>query len=128
MPTIIKSKARFDIPVRTGVPRPKFAISTFTAQYGWYIPVRQVADTRTARYWAVPPKIDHRRSIEGEIDVNGRLSEKKGRRRRRERKKKKKIKEEKRNTYLPCAVAARAPSPPAGRGSFSSRTRRKIEG
>ncbi|RZR79187.1 hypothetical protein BHM03_00004819 [Ensete ventricosum] len=32
---------------------------------GRYIPVRQVADTRTAHYWTVPQKIDRRQSIEG---------------------------------------------------------------
>ncbi|RZS11588.1 hypothetical protein BHM03_00042933 [Ensete ventricosum] len=38
-----------------------------------YIPVRQVADTRTARYRAVPPKIDRQWSISA---VSGRLREK----------------------------------------------------
>ncbi|RRT46866.1 hypothetical protein B296_00054147, partial [Ensete ventricosum] len=42
-----------------------FAISTFTARYGQYMLVRQVAGTWTARYRAVPPKIDRRRLIEG---------------------------------------------------------------
>ncbi|RRT59672.1 hypothetical protein B296_00045647 [Ensete ventricosum] len=41
----------------------RFAISTCTARYGRYIPVRQVTSTRTARYWTVPSKIDRRRSI-----------------------------------------------------------------
>ncbi|RWW30996.1 hypothetical protein GW17_00004402 [Ensete ventricosum] len=40
-----------------------FAILTCTARYGRYISVRQVTDTRTAHYRAVPPKIDHRQSI-----------------------------------------------------------------
>ncbi|RZR78049.1 hypothetical protein BHM03_00003281 [Ensete ventricosum] len=38
----------------------RFAILTFTARYRLYIPVRQVAGTRTARYRVVPPKIDRR--------------------------------------------------------------------
>ncbi|RWW39216.1 hypothetical protein BHE74_00055473 [Ensete ventricosum] len=45
--------------------RARFTISTFTAWYGRYIPVRQVVGTRTARYRAVPPKIGRWRSIEG---------------------------------------------------------------
>ncbi|RZS04478.1 hypothetical protein BHM03_00034834 [Ensete ventricosum] len=44
---------------------PRFAILTFTARYGRYIPVCQVAGTRTARYRVVPPKFDRQRSIEG---------------------------------------------------------------
>ncbi|RWW48620.1 hypothetical protein BHE74_00045292 [Ensete ventricosum] len=47
-----------------------FAISIFTARYGRYILVRQVAGTRTAHYRAVPPKIDRWRSISA---VGGRL-------------------------------------------------------
>ncbi|RWW35606.1 hypothetical protein BHE74_00059449 [Ensete ventricosum] len=98
----------------------------FTARYGQYIPVRQVAGTRTARHWAVPPKIDcrrsisvvggrlkeeidRRRSIEGERSrrptVGGRLSEKKGGRRRRG-KRRKKRKEEKK--YLSPARGRRS--------------------
>ncbi|RWV97977.1 hypothetical protein GW17_00039200 [Ensete ventricosum] len=42
----------------------RFAISTCTARYGRYIPVRQVTGTRTARYRAVPSKIGRRRPIE----------------------------------------------------------------
>ncbi|RZS29289.1 hypothetical protein BHM03_00063005 [Ensete ventricosum] len=45
---------------------PRFAISTYTARYGRYVPIRQVTSTRTARYRAVPSKIDRRRSIEEE--------------------------------------------------------------
>ncbi|RWW33084.1 hypothetical protein GW17_00002224 [Ensete ventricosum] len=37
-----------------------------TTRYGQYLPVRQVTGMRTARYRAVPPKIDRRRSIEEE--------------------------------------------------------------
>ncbi|RRT69712.1 hypothetical protein B296_00019996 [Ensete ventricosum] len=48
----------------------RFVISMFTARYERYIPVRQVADTRTARYPAVPPKIDRQRSISA---VSGRF-------------------------------------------------------
>ncbi|RRT43196.1 hypothetical protein B296_00055962 [Ensete ventricosum] len=40
-----------------------FAISIFTTRYKRYIPVRQVAGMRTARYRAVPSKIDRRQSI-----------------------------------------------------------------
>ncbi|RRT84697.1 hypothetical protein B296_00013647 [Ensete ventricosum] len=49
-------------------------------RYGWYILVRQVVGTRTARYQAVPPKIDRHRSIEGE----------KGKKKKRKRRKKRK--------------------------------------
>ncbi|RZS02954.1 hypothetical protein BHM03_00033057, partial [Ensete ventricosum] len=66
-----------------------------------------VASTWTARYWAVPPNINRRRSISA---VEGRLSEKKGRSRRGKRRKKRK---EDKKEYLsltrgprPCAVAA----------------------
>ncbi|RRT73002.1 hypothetical protein B296_00014619 [Ensete ventricosum] len=48
----------------TMLSRPRFAISTCTARYGRYIPVRQVTGTRIARYRAVPSKIGRRRSIE----------------------------------------------------------------
>ncbi|RZS16056.1 hypothetical protein BHM03_00048020, partial [Ensete ventricosum] len=83
----------------------RFAISTCTARYGRFIPVRQVAGTRTARYRAVPPKIDRRRSISA---VGGRLREK---REEEEEEKKKKRKE-----YLfPRAILAGARRPlPAG--------------
>ncbi|RWW21409.1 hypothetical protein GW17_00014435 [Ensete ventricosum] len=110
----------------------------FIAWYGRYIPVRQVASTRTARYRAVPPKIDRRRSIsaidgrlKGEIDRRRSIEREKGRKKKRK-KKKKKRKEEKK--YLSpargprlCAVIARALSPPAGRGRSFSRAGRKIE-
>ncbi|RWV96820.1 hypothetical protein BHE74_00050586 [Ensete ventricosum] len=48
--------------------RPSFLISTCTARYRRYIPVRQVTGTRTARYRAVLSKIDRRRPILKEID------------------------------------------------------------
>ncbi|RZS14830.1 hypothetical protein BHM03_00046585, partial [Ensete ventricosum] len=58
-----------------------------------YIPVRQVTGTRTARYRAVPPKIDHRwplSAVDGRLreksTVGGRLKKKKGRRREKEEK------------------------------------------
>ncbi|RWW55871.1 hypothetical protein BHE74_00037455, partial [Ensete ventricosum] len=90
----------------------------FTAGYRWYILVRQVAGMRTARYRAVPPKIDRRRSIsvvgdrlKGEIDHRQSIEREKGRKKKR---KKKKKKEKKRKKYLspargprPCAVVAR---------------------
>ncbi|RWW59179.1 hypothetical protein BHE74_00033901, partial [Ensete ventricosum] len=119
MPTIIKSKARFDIPVHTGVPRPKFAISTFTAQYGWYIPVRQVADTRTARYRAVPPKIDHRRSIEGEIERQRSIEREKG--------KKKKKREEKEEKNKRGEKEYLSPVRRRSSRAIAARTGRKIE-
>ncbi|RRT55501.1 hypothetical protein B296_00034734, partial [Ensete ventricosum] len=62
----------------------------FTARYGRYIPVCQVAGTRTARYQAIPPKIDRWRLISA---VGGRLSEKNGGRRRRGKRRKKKKRE-----------------------------------
>ncbi|RZS00208.1 hypothetical protein BHM03_00029870 [Ensete ventricosum] len=71
---------------------------------------------RTARYRAVQPKIDRRRSIsavggrlKGEIDCRRSIEREKGRKKRK--KKKKKRKEEKKNTYRPRAVLARASSP-----------------
>ncbi|RZR70675.1 hypothetical protein BHM03_00001044, partial [Ensete ventricosum] len=76
---------------------PRFAISIFTARYGQYIPVHQVAGTRTARYRAVPPKIDRRRSIstvgdrlKGEIDRQRSIEREKGRKKKKRKKKKKK--------------------------------------
>ncbi|RWW27586.1 hypothetical protein GW17_00007969, partial [Ensete ventricosum] len=64
------------MPVRTGmasgdpwilvvryISKPRFAISTCTARYGRYILVRQVTGTQTARYRAVPSKINCQRSI-----------------------------------------------------------------
>ncbi|RWV99448.1 hypothetical protein GW17_00037642 [Ensete ventricosum] len=97
----------------------------FTARYERYIPVRQVAGTWTARYRAVPPKIDHRqsisavdvrlkreidrrRSIEGEIDRRRSIEREKGRKKKRKKMKKKEKK--RKNTYCPRAVLARAPS------------------
>ncbi|RWW21989.1 hypothetical protein GW17_00013834 [Ensete ventricosum] len=133
---------------RTVCSVPRFEISTCTARYGRYIPVRQVAGTRTVRYWAVPPKIDRRRSISAvggrlreksiadvrlreKSIVDGRLSKNKGRRRRG---KEEKRKEEKKKEHLalarcryPLAVLARVPSPPTGRGRFFSLAGRKIE-
>ncbi|RZS19660.1 hypothetical protein BHM03_00052117 [Ensete ventricosum] len=99
-----------------------FAISTFTVRYERYIPVRQVAGTQTARYRAVPPKIDRWRSIKRE---KGKKKKKK------KRKKRKKEKRRRKNNLAPvrgprpCTVTARAPSPLARRrrprvaGAFS---------
>ncbi|RWW21123.1 hypothetical protein GW17_00014737 [Ensete ventricosum] len=95
----------------------------FTARY---ILVRQVAGTWTARYRAVPPKIDrrrsisvvdgrlkgeidHRRSIEGEIDRR-RSIEREKRRKKKKRKKKKKKEKKRKNTYRHRTVLARASS------------------
>ncbi|RRT82186.1 hypothetical protein B296_00010879 [Ensete ventricosum] len=86
--------------------RPRFAISTCTARYRRYIPVRQVVGTWTSRYRAVSPKIDRWRSIEGEIDRRRSIEGEK------EKKKRKKRKEE----YLfPRAILVGASSLLAGR-------------
>ncbi|RWW18527.1 hypothetical protein GW17_00017479 [Ensete ventricosum] len=104
-----------------GGKKPRFVILTCTTRIGRYIPVRQVIDTRTARYRAVPPKIDHRWSIStvgGRLKkkstvggrlrekstIGGRLRKKKGRRRGKEKK------EEEKKEYL-----ARVPSSPVCR-------------
>ncbi|RWV97051.1 hypothetical protein GW17_00040188 [Ensete ventricosum] len=126
----------------------RFTISTCTARYGRYIPVRQVPGTRIARYRVVPSKIDRWRSIsviggrlkkKSIVDdrlrekstVNGRLRKKKGRRR-------EKKKEEGKKEYLARASSSltcrRRPRSPArrshprvayGRGPFFSRARRR---
>ncbi|RZR78355.1 hypothetical protein BHM03_00003639, partial [Ensete ventricosum] len=114
-----------------------FAISTFIARYRRYIPVRQVTGTQSistfiARYRRYIPvyqkltisgrlkgEIDCQRSTKGEIDRRQSIEREKGKKKR---KKEKKRKEEKKNTFRdrPCVVAARAPSPPAGRGRIFS--------
>ncbi|RWW74656.1 hypothetical protein BHE74_00017396 [Ensete ventricosum] len=86
---------------------PTFAISTCTARYRRYIPVRQVTGMRTVRYRAVPSKIDRRRLIGGEIDHRRSIEGEKG-------KKKKKKRRKERSTSFPRAVLARALSPPTG--------------
>ncbi|RZS22621.1 hypothetical protein BHM03_00055427 [Ensete ventricosum] len=63
----------------------------------------EVIGTRTARYQAVPSKIDCRQSIEGE----------KGKKKKRKRRKKK------RRTYFPRDVLARTPLPPSPVSAFS---------
>ncbi|RWW38217.1 hypothetical protein BHE74_00056565, partial [Ensete ventricosum] len=100
----------------------KFAISTCTARYGRYIPVRQVTGTRTARYRAVPSKIGRRRPILKEIDRRRSIEKEKGKK-----KCKRKKEEEGNKEYLASAVLARLPSPPAGRSRIFSRARRQIE-
>ncbi|RWW15255.1 hypothetical protein GW17_00020918 [Ensete ventricosum] len=100
----------------------RFAISTCTARYGWYISVRQVTGTRTARYRTILPKIDRRRSIEGginrrrsiegeidrrrsiegEIDRRRSIEEEKGKK-----KEEKKKKEEEKKEYRAVARARR---------------------
>ncbi|RWW22688.1 hypothetical protein GW17_00013102 [Ensete ventricosum] len=110
----------------------RFAISTCIARYGQYILVRQVTDTRTVGYRAVPSKIDRQRSISAIGDrlreksiVDGRLRKKKGRRRGKEKKKKRgrKNTSPSRRPRLPAGrlrtVAAR------GHGRFFSRARRR---
>ncbi|RWW33556.1 hypothetical protein GW17_00001717 [Ensete ventricosum] len=95
----------------------RFATSTCTARYGRYIPVRQVTGTRTARYRAVPSKIDRRRpiekeidrrrSIEREIDRRRLIEEKKGKKKKRKRKKKKR---RRKNTSPACHRRPRLPA------------------
>ncbi|RRT86200.1 hypothetical protein B296_00000858, partial [Ensete ventricosum] len=125
---------------------PVLAVIGWTKWAGSKLARPYVASTRTAHYRAVPSKIDCRRLISAvdsrlreKSTIDGRLSEKKGRRRRRRGKEEKKKRgEEERipsarvslppvDRQCPCAVFARAPSPPAGRGRFISRTGRKIE-
>ncbi|RRT41284.1 hypothetical protein B296_00053538, partial [Ensete ventricosum] len=95
-----------------------FVISIFTARYRRYISVRQVAGTRTARYRAVQPKIDRRRSIsvvggrlKGEIGRRRSIEGAKGRKKKKRKKKKKKERGEKEYTLpahgpCPCVVVA----------------------
>ncbi|RZS19142.1 hypothetical protein BHM03_00051474, partial [Ensete ventricosum] len=97
-----------------------FAISTCTARYGRYIPVRQVTGTWTARYRAVPSKIDPRRSIEREIDRRRSIEREIDRRRsiEEEKGKKKRKRKKKRKGRKNTSPACR-PRPPAvaARGS-----------
>ncbi|RWV81962.1 hypothetical protein GW17_00056576, partial [Ensete ventricosum] len=72
-----------------------FSIPICIARYGWYVLVRQVTGTRTARYRALSPK-----SI-----IDGRLREKKGRRKR--------GKEERRKKRRRRKNTSRRPRPPA---------------
>ncbi|RWW56186.1 hypothetical protein BHE74_00037108 [Ensete ventricosum] len=76
-----------------------------------------VVGTRTARYRAVPPKIDHRQPIEGEFDRWRSNEGEKGKKKKKRKRKKKKREEE----IIP---SARAPSLPAGHGRFFSHARR----
>ncbi|RZS16226.1 hypothetical protein BHM03_00048187, partial [Ensete ventricosum] len=99
------------------------------------MPVCQVAGTWTARYQAVPLKIDRRRSIsavggrlKGDIDrrrsIEGEINRQRSIEREKGKKKRKKRKKEKRRRRIP---STRAPSPLEGRGAFSpvrERTRR----
>ncbi|RZR96327.1 hypothetical protein BHM03_00025308 [Ensete ventricosum] len=63
-------------------------------------PFRLVTNARTVRYRAVPPKINRRRSIEGEEGKKKKWKRRKNKRRRR--------------TYFPRDILARTPLPPAG--------------
>ncbi|RWW27591.1 hypothetical protein GW17_00007977 [Ensete ventricosum] len=112
-------------------PYSRFAISTYTARYRWYIPVRQVTDTRTARYQAVPLEIDRRRPIEEEIDrwqsIEREIDRRQSIEEEKWKKKRKRKKKEGKKEYL-----ARAPSSPAcrrhpqvARGRFFSRARKR---
>ncbi|RZS17504.1 hypothetical protein BHM03_00049654 [Ensete ventricosum] len=108
----------------------RFAISTCTARYGWYIPVRQVVGTRTVRYWAVPPKIDRQRLIEEEIDHRRSIDREKGKKKKKRKRRKKEKRRRRKNTYHPLVVFARARAPSSlarYRERFFSRTGRKIE-
>ncbi|RWW24852.1 hypothetical protein GW17_00010834 [Ensete ventricosum] len=110
----------------------RFAISTCTARYGWYISVRHVTGTWPARYWVVPAKINRWRSISAvggrlkkkstignrlreKSTVGGRLRKKKGRRGKEEKKKRRR-----KNTS-----PARRCRPRVARGRFFSRARRR---
>ncbi|RWW88228.1 hypothetical protein BHE74_00002907 [Ensete ventricosum] len=105
------------------VPRSRFAISMFTTRYGRYIPVRQVAGTRTVSYRAVPPKIDGR--LKGEIDCRRSIEREKGRKKKKRKKKKKEKK--RKNTYRRARsspVRRRRSHAVATRGRSFSRTGR----
>ncbi|RWW42092.1 hypothetical protein BHE74_00052382 [Ensete ventricosum] len=82
---------------------------------------RQVADTRTACYRAVSPKIDRRQSIEGEIVRRRSIEGEKG--------KKKKRKRRKEEYLFSRVILTGAPSLPTGRhcNGMSPRTGRKVE-
>ncbi|RRT46672.1 hypothetical protein B296_00014908, partial [Ensete ventricosum] len=96
-----------------------------SALSAYHTTIEEVTGTRTARYRAVPPKIDRRQSIsaigrpiEEEIDHRRSIEEEKGKKKRQRRKK-----EEEKKEYL-----ARAPSLPTGRPrprSLFSRARRR---
>ncbi|RZS05507.1 hypothetical protein BHM03_00036040 [Ensete ventricosum] len=97
----------------------------YTTCRGLIVGLTKVAGRQTARYRAVPPKIDCRRPIEGEIDCRRSIEGEKGKKKKRTRRKK----EKRRKEIIPsacapsslacrcrsCAVAACAPPPPAGR-------------
>ncbi|RWV98617.1 hypothetical protein GW17_00038526 [Ensete ventricosum] len=85
-----------------------FAISIFIARYGRYILVRQATGTRIACYRAVPPKINHRWSIEGEIDRRQSIEGEKGKKKKRKIRKKRRGEE---GTYFPRDALARRPCP-----------------
>ncbi|RWW28259.1 hypothetical protein GW17_00007278 [Ensete ventricosum] len=100
----------------------------------------QVVGIRTARYREVPPKIDHRRPIEGEIDRRRSIEGEKGKKKKRKRKKKEKKRGEEIipsartpsplvRCCCPWVASVRAPSLPAGRRCVFSRPSpgRKIE-
>ncbi|RZR85633.1 hypothetical protein BHM03_00012651 [Ensete ventricosum] len=71
-----------------------------------------VIGTWTTLYWAVPSKIDRRRSIEGEIDCRRSIEGEKGKKKKKRKRRKKK--KRRRRTYFPRNVLARALSPFAG--------------
>ncbi|RRT44359.1 hypothetical protein B296_00040783, partial [Ensete ventricosum] len=87
----------------------RFAISTCIAWYGAVHIGPLVTSTRTARYQAVPSKIDRRRPIEEEIDRWRSIEEEKGKKKRRRKKN-----EEGKKEYLAH-----------GRGRFFSHARRR---
>ncbi|RWV98367.1 hypothetical protein GW17_00038794 [Ensete ventricosum] len=99
---LVGLEARFAISICTARIA-RFAISIYTARYGRYIPVHQATGMRTARYRAVPPKIDRRRSIEGEIDHLRSIEEEKGKKKKRKKRKKKRS----RNNTAPSSPARR---------------------
>ncbi|RWW40676.1 hypothetical protein BHE74_00053887, partial [Ensete ventricosum] len=95
---------------------------------------RRVTSTRTARYWAVPSKIDRRqpieeeidclRLIESEIDRRRSIEEEKGKKKR-----KRKKKQEGKKEYLARASSSSAcrRRPVVARGRFFSRAGGQIE-
>ncbi|RWW22957.1 hypothetical protein GW17_00012815 [Ensete ventricosum] len=83
--------------------------------------------TWIVHYWTVPPKIDRRRSIEGESIVGGRLREIGDRRKREEEEEEEKKKRRRNKTSIVAAHGSLAccSRPLVARGRFFSRARRR---
>ncbi|RWW77136.1 hypothetical protein BHE74_00014724, partial [Ensete ventricosum] len=80
----------------------KAKLARFAPQFSGY----NQHDSQTARYRAVPPKIDRQRSIEGEIDRRRSIEQEKGKKKKKRKKKKKKKRKEER---IPIARARSSP-------------------